>query len=105
MSAAGKSRRRAVAVCAALLAVASAAGMAACDGEQARERPVAAATATPATAAAPTPKAATATIPGRVRSSHLSARERRQARRLLKRLRKATPRTPPTVVTDSGVIP
>jgi hypothetical protein len=105
MSAAGKSRRRAVAVCAALLTVGSAAGMAGCGGDQAPERPAAAATATPGAAAAPTPKSATATSSGQVRSPHLSAAERRQARRQLRRLRKETPRTPPTVVTDSGVIP
>jgi hypothetical protein len=94
MSAGGKSRRRAVAFLAAVLAT----GIAACGGEQPRDQPSAAATASPAAAATATPKPAAP-------SPQLTAQERRRARKQLKRLRKETQRTPPNVVSDSGVIP
>jgi hypothetical protein len=104
MTTAGKWWRRPFAVCAVLLAVLFATGLTACGGEP--DRPAAAAppaSHTPATS--PLSSRAAVTHTARARPARLTPRERRQARRLLKRLRKAAAKTPRNVVTDSGLIP
>ena len=102
-----------VAICALLCTAA----LAACGGHQAGEGAAAGATgatgapswtrwqpanlrATLAVAPAPRQSSRTPAHP-----AHLTTRERREARRLLRRLGKETARAPRSVVADSGVIP
>ena len=96
MAAAVKPWRRTVAVGGVLLALAV--GLPAC-GSQPERRAAAAPTASPA------PNHAAAKSKARAQPARLTRKERRQARRLLERMRKATPKPPRSVVTDSGVIP
>ena len=96
MATAVKSWRRAVAVGGVLLALAV--GLPAC-GSQPERRAAAAPTASAA------PSQAAAKSQARAQPARLTRKERRQARRLLKQMRKATRKPPRNVVTDSGVIP
>jgi len=113
MATAVKSWRRPLAVCAVLLALPSVAGLTACGGESER-RAAAAPTASPTRESSAVPRSVAitgkardqpTTRKARARPARLTPRERRQARRLLKRLRTATSKAPRSVVTDSGVIP
>jgi hypothetical protein len=102
---AGKWWRRPLAVCAVLIAVPLGTGLSGCGGESASSRAAATPTATHAAVTSPVPRAAAVKQKARAQHPRLSPRERRQARRLLKRLRKAAAKTPRNVVTDSGLIP
>jgi hypothetical protein len=79
-------------------------GIAAC-GEGETQDPVPGIKESDAPAAPPTTGYAPAAGRTRPPPSRLSATERRQARRQLQRLRKATSKPSRGVVTDSGVIP
>jgi hypothetical protein len=104
MDKAVKTWRRPLATCAVLVAVPCATGLAAC-GSQSERRASAAPTASRAPATSPAPPPVAVKPKARAQHAHLTRPERRQARRLLKRLRKDTGKAPRSVVTDSGMIP
>jgi hypothetical protein len=104
MATAVRSSRRALALGAVLIALPAAGGLAAC-GSQPEPRASSAPAASRAPTTTPAPSSVAVKRKARAQPAHLTRRERRQARRLLKRLRKQTGKAPRTVVSDSGLIP